>query len=485
MDADRGPGQQGGMRYGRAVSAQAVARILYLVAGAAVFIALARLLGPAQLGQYAWAVTFLTIAIALADGGMSPLIARDLVATGERRSAWLANFLAFRLALGLLVGLLAMPVVALMAPEAVRVPLLLCCPLLPLIAARFYDPVFQVADRPFLSVHVTLVYVALAPLGILAALLAAEPVGWAVLAFGVAAIGYGLAGLVLTWRLIRPDRRAIGRGGLGEIGRAVAPLMASALITALAQRVDVLILAALGGVAAAGQYNAAYRFLDIGLAMLVTVLAPLLSVFAALAARSPDRLRAGFRAMMRPIAVAGLLVGLLAIPLAEPVLRLVYGAAFAPASTALILLAWKLAAAAVSLLAFVLVMTTGSIGYTVWSSAAALVIIVVLNGLLAPRLGATGAAIASLAAEVLQLVVNLVMVARAMPGVLERGWWARFAAAAIPAFLLALTPQAGLPLPVQAVLPAGLFLALLFALRALPRNPIPSLRIEAAAPSDP
>ncbi len=474
------------MRYGRAVSAQAAARILYLFAGAAVFVALARMLGPAQLGQYAWAVTFLAIAMALADGGMSPLIARDLVAAGERRSAWLANFLAFRLALGLLVGLLAMPVVVLLAPEAVRVPLLLCCPLLPLIAARFYDPVFQVADRPFLSVHVTLVYVALAPLGILAALLAAEPVGWAVLAFGAAAFGYGLAGLILAWRLIRPDPRAVGRGGLGEIGRAVAPLMASALITALAQRVDVLVLAELGGDAAAGQYNAAYRFLDIGSAVLVTVLTPLLSVFAALA---PDRLRAAFQAMMRLIAVAGLLIGLMAIPLAEPVLRLVYGAAFAGASTALVLLAWKLAAAFVSLLAFVLVMTTASIGYTVWSSAAALAIIVALNGLLAARLGATGAAIASLGAEILQLAVNLVMAARAMPGALERGWWTRLAAAAAPAFLLALMPQAGLPLPLQAVLPASLLLALLFVLRALPRNPIPLLRIEAearaqAAPED-
>lgn len=85
------------MRYGRALSAQASSRFIYLIAAAVIFVVLARLLGPEQLGQYAWAASFLAIAIALADGGMSPVLARDLVQTGSAatpgsptswRSAW-------------------------------------------------------------------------------------------------------------------------------------------------------------------------------------------------------------------------------------------------------------------------------------------------------------------------------------------------------------------------------------------------------------
>ncbi len=116
---------------GRALSAQASSRLLYLIAAAFVFVVLARLLGPEQLGQYAWATSFLAIAMALADGGMSPVLARDLVRMGGRRDAWFANFLAVRLALGTLVALGGIVVAMLFAPPPVRLPVILCCLVLP------------------------------------------------------------------------------------------------------------------------------------------------------------------------------------------------------------------------------------------------------------------------------------------------------------------------------------------------------------------
>jgi O-antigen/teichoic acid export membrane protein len=468
------------MRFGRALSAQASSRLVYLIAAAVVFVVLARLLGPEQLGQYAWAASFLAIAIALADGGMSPVLARDLVQTGERRNAWFANFLAFRLVLGMLVALGGIVVAMLLAPQPVRLPVILCCVMLPVLAARFYDPVFQVANRPFLSLYPTIAFVALAPLGIVAATLAAEPVGWAVLASGAAGIAYGVVGAMLGWHLLRPDFTAVGREGMSEIGRATAPIMASALITALAQRVDVLIVAEIAGDAAAGQYNAAYRFVDIGAAMIVTVLMPLLTLFSALGSVSRERLVVAFRACMRLIATANAVVALLAIPLAAPVLRTLYGAAFEPAATALALLAWKLAAAFVSLLAFTLVMATASIRFVIWSSVAALLVILLLNWLLVPSLSATGAAIATLVAELVQMTVNLVMAARAVPGAFERGWWSRFAASLAAALMIAVLPAGGVPALVQGILPTVTFIALMAALRALPGNPLPFLRVDGA-----
>lgn len=463
------------MPYGRALSAQASSRFAYLIVAAAIFVVLARLLGPEQLGRYAWAVSFVAIATALADGGMSSILARDLVATGERRNAWFANFLAFRLALGMLVALFGIAIAVMIAPPTVRIPVILCCAAMPLLAARFYDPVFQVANQPFLSLYPTVAFLLIAPLGI-AATLAEEPVGWAVLAHGAAGVGYGLVGVILGWRLLRPDFTAVGRKGITEIGRSVAPIMLAALITALAQRVDVLIVAEISGDTAAGQYNAAYRFVDIGAAMIVTVLMPLLTVFAAIATVSLDRLVVAFRACMRLVVTVNFAGALLAIPLAAPVLRLVYGAQFEPAATALILLAWKLAAAFVSLLAFTLVMATASIRYVIWTSSAALGIILLLNWLLVPSLSATGAAIATLVAELMQLTVNLVMASRALPGAFEYGWWLRFTVAASVALTMALLPLGGLPAFMQGLAPALTFIALMAVLRALPGNPMPILR---------
>ncbi len=79
--------------------------------------------------------------------------------------------------------------------------------------------------------------------------------------------------------------------------------------------------------------------------MIVTVLTPLLTLFSALGAVSRERLVVAFRASMRLIATANAVVALLAIPLAAPVLRMVYGRGLRTGrATALALLAWKLAA---------------------------------------------------------------------------------------------------------------------------------------------
>jgi O-antigen/teichoic acid export membrane protein len=465
------------MQYGRSLSAQATARVLYIATGALVFVVLARTLGPGPLGQYAWALTFLALAVALADFGMGPILARDLVAQGEARPDWLANFLVMRLLLGAAVGLGAAVAALTLAPAALRLPLLVCCPLLPLIAARFYDPVFQVGGKPWLSLNLTLVYTALAPLAVVVALVLPQPVQGAILVHAVASVAYGTVGLVLTLRLLRPRFAAVSRAGLMQVALAVAPMGLSSLITALATRVDLFIVARLGSDTMAGQYNAAFRFLDVGAAVIVTVLSPLLTVFVAMAQTDRAALVVAFQSMLRLVATVMVFGALLATGLAGPVMVLVYGAAYASAAAALALLAWKLAAAFVSLLCFALVMATASIRYTVWNSALALGLTVGADLLLVPRLGVTGAAGGTLLGECAQMAVNLFAVSRVMPAALQTGWWGRFALAALPALGVALAPTTMLAAPLLGTLGAALFLLLLALLRGLPGNPLPLLRL--------
>ena len=467
------------MQYGRSLSAQAVSRVVYILAGATVFVMLARLLGPEDFGVFTWAATFLTVACTLADLGMTPILARDLVATGPQRDVWLANFLVLRLLLGVAVAPVVALAVALMAPQDLHVILWAAVLVLPLLAARFFDPVFQVIGRPWLALPLSILY-AFASIGAtLVGAFSADPVRMTILASIGAGALYGAVGLVATLHLLRPKLRAVSLGGVQGVARTVTPLALSSLIAALATRIDIFVIAEVGTEAMVGLYGAAFRFMDLGAAVIITVLAPLLAIFAALKAE-PGRLLAGFHAMLRLIASASIACGILAIGLAGPVMTLVYGADYAPASTALALLAWKFVVAFVNLTVFALVLTCAPIGYLVWNMAASMVVTGGLAALLVPHHGIAGAAFAALVAELGQLAVNLYMARRAQPAAIELGWWARVLTATSAGLVVALLPWAGtsdLGGVATAVAGALVFVALLTLFRALPVNPLPALAV--------
>ncbi len=466
------------MNYGRSLGAQAISRVVYIVAAAVVFVLLARLLGPEQLGAYAWAVTFLAVACTLADLGMTPVLARDLVLTGSGRAAYLANFLVMRLLLGLLAGAVTVVVAEFLAPPSVHRVLLVCAPLLPLLAARFFDPVFQVIGRPWLSLFLALVFMVVSVVASVAAALTNNPVPWTVLAYVGAGVAYGTLGLGLTLRLVRPRLASVSAAGMAQVGRAVLPLALSSLVAALSSRIDVFIVAELGTPEMLGLYGAAMRFVDLGVAAAITVLAPLMAVFAS-QSRDRARLLVSFDMMIRVMATVAVLCGLLAIGFAAPVLRLVFGEAFEAASSTLALFGWRIGVVFVNMTVFALVLALAPIGYSVWNMLLALLVTAALSWLLVPRVGIEGAAIATVAAEVLQLTVNLVMARRAIGRGLEPGWWGRFLLAAVPAVWVCFAPIPFIPAPgpAAALAAVAVFLGLLALLRALPVNPLPALAV--------
>jgi O-antigen/teichoic acid export membrane protein len=469
------------MHYGRSLSAQAASRVVYILAGAGVFIMLARLMGPEDFGAFAWAATFLAVACALADLGMTPILARDLVATGTQREVWLANFLTLRLMLGVAVA----PVVALaaawLAADELRPVLWAAVLVLPLLAARFFDPIFQVIGRPWLALPMAVLYAVTSVAAALAGALSDDPVRMTILASIGAGTLYGAVGLAATLHLLRPDLRAVSLDGLRGVAQSVWPMALSSLMAALATRIDVFVIAEVGTDAMVGLYGAAYRFMDLGGAVIVTVLAPLLSVFAALK-KEPGRLLQGFHGMLRLIASVSVACGILAIGLAGPVMILVFGADYASAGPALALLAWKFVLAFVNMTAFALVITCAPIGYSVWNMALSVVVTGGLTAVLVPHYGIAGAAIAAVAAEFGQLTVNVIMARRAEPRAIEVGWWARLLLATGAGLAVALLPWAGsgdLAGLVTATAGTLAFGAVLAMLRALPANPLPALAVTA------
>ena len=466
------------MNYAVNLSAQALARVVYVISGAIVFVLLARALGPSRLGEYVFATNLVVVLAGLADLGSTAILARDVVAAGDQRATYLANFVMLRLAMGLAVVVPALVTIAVLAPDGLLVPLVAAGVTIPLIAARFFDPIFQVAGRPWMSLLLSCCY-AVAMIGGTATVVftSATPAYWAVVVYVACGVLYGAVGLILAQWLMTPSYRSASRTGVYRIVDAAWPFCIGSLFAMLTARLDVFMLEALGSTTMVGQYNAAFKFVDLGMAVIVTALTPLVSIFAGLATANRDALRRAFRAMLHFIATYSTAIAVLTPTLSPLVVRVVYGPDYEAAAGTLDVLAWKFWAAFINLLMFATLMTVGSIRFNWWNSALALVVNVSANFLLIPALGILGAGISSLVSELVQMAVVLLFLRAALGSAFDVDWWVRLLGASVCSSALVHAPvdidRIWLLAPA-----AFAFLGIMYALKAIPANPMRAVQAE-------
>lgn len=469
------------MKYANSLSAQAMARVIYVLMGMASYVIMARALGPEALGSYAYAINLVTIACALIDLSATGILARDLVAHGAHRAAYLANFIALRCALGLVVSACAAIATLILVPDDIQHVLLICCPLLALISARFFDPIFQVGGRAWLSLWLTGGYGVYLLISVaIITQVAEEPVGWLILSYALSGAAYGGIGLWLTQGLLQPAYRSVTRAGMWDVAVSIGPFGVSGLFSMLAVRLDLFLIAAIGGIAMVGQFNASFRFVELGIAVIITVLTPLLAVFAHLSKTNRSALYGAFHAMQHFILTWTLAVAVLTPTLSPTVILILYGPEFAPAAAVLDLLAWKFHINFMSLLLFALMMTVGSITFAWWNALLALVLNLLLNYLLIPVLGIKGAGVAAVLSEISQASVTVWFLYRAIGPVFIPRWLPRVLGPAIASAIVVHLPVAVDPLWL-AVPAAAVFLIGLFVTGGLPGNPLKAIASAEAA----
>ena len=308
--------------------------------------------------------------------------------------------------------------------------------------------------------------------------------GSTLLVYIAAGVFYGATGLLMAWHLMRPQLQSASRTGMWTIVGTAWPFCLGSLFAMLTARVDVFLIEVLGTSAMVGQYNAAFRFVDLGMAVVITVLTPLLTVLTRLAFADRASLGRAFDAMMCFVATGATAIAVLAPTLTAVVLKLVYGPQFEIAAPTLNVLAWKFQVAFINLLMFATLMTVASIRFTWWTSALALCANVIANIVLIPQLGILGAGVASLASELVQTGVDLVFVIAALGRVLTAGWWKKLAFVSLCASAVVHAPI-GLD-RIWLLAPAALvFFGLLYIMKAIPSNPLRVVQAEVSASTQP
>ena len=291
------------------------------------------------------------------------------------------------------------------------------------------------------------------------------------------AIGCLVAGLWLTRALKRTtveprrDTAPVGRALFAEFWRFAAPRGLAGVFAVAVLWLDTLLIGALRSTQEAGVYAAATRFLIFGgfaAQAVIQAIGPTLSEL--LTRREPEAAAAVYRTGTAWSMALGWPV-YLTLAIFAPTLLSVLGPGYAGAEDALRILAVAmLFASGVGPVDIALLMA-GKSSWNLLNTAAAVAVNVVLNLLLIPRLGITGAAIAWAASIVVNNLVPLIQVRRLVGlhpvgvATVSVGLTAIVVFGVIPVALRVVIPSDGLALAVSAVVGVLLYLPALWRLR--------------------
>lgn len=444
------PPRRGGS-YLRNLLAQTGARILLIGSTLVTFIAIARLLGPGPFGQYSYAVTFATLLATLADFGTSSILGKEL---SERRGrddrAFFGAFVLLRAASALVLVPPALLVARFLKPD-LGLPLAAAALAIPFLAFRFFEPVYQVYERPWDAIPPALAS-ALVYFGSTVAVLTSG--GGVVPLLGGYAAGnatYVVTAWWLSRRALRPELRfdpALVRGIL----RLAAPLGVATVFTSLNSRIGTLLLGELRSDADVGLYNAAFRFLDFAAMGGVLLVTPLIPIFAKRALVDRPGLARDYASLVEHLAVVAIPAALVLPFVTGPVIALCFGPEFAASAPILDILGLSGALVFFSLASSAANVSLGVVRHGYWVGGLAVAVNLCVALPLVPRLGPVGAAWGALAAEISMLAVSQWKTSGALPGALRAGRFARLAAlgALLAAWIHAI------PLPPAVAIGSGL-----------------------------
>jgi O-antigen/teichoic acid export membrane protein len=399
----------------RGAASAMVIRVASTGVGLAAALILARALGPAQYGTYAWAFTLVSALALPAMLGTDQLLVRDVAV--ERSSGNLAGARAIVagaqrlvLAASLLLALACVLVIVVWGPEHDRPrALAIGLPMLPFIAAvGIQQGALQGLQRvtaalvpgTLLRQAAFVLFVAVAALA-LGESFSAE---WAVALQGVASLGGWAVGAVLL-------RRALPRGG-GVVGfrtllRSGSVAMGmSAGVLALDSQVGLLVLGAGHSAREAGIYAVATSVTAVFSVLLFAMRTPLAPVLARLhSGEEPERLARAVAGATRGVFALSMLAALPLLVIPDTVLS-IFGSGFEHGAGALRLLAVANLINAFAAFNGLLLMMTGHERSAARASAWGLALNVVLCLALVPPVGAEGAAAAYLASVALRNLLN-------------------------------------------------------------------------------
>lgn len=313
-------------------------RLVGMAVGFGTSFLLARHLAPAGFGELSLAITLATGAAQVADAGMSVAVSTRVARANESAERTLGSGLALRTTFSTvaMTAVLVACVADVFGPSNAVVAVIALS--IPLSAASVLTAGSAARYRPQIGATVALLQGLLWFCVVLYVTRSDHAdVMWLAAGHVAVVLLQTTAGVVLNKRVIK-----VGRPAVAEARTLLAiswPLAVTAAATMAYYRLDSLVLFSSRGASEVGLYAAAYKFLDVLQVFPSILMAPLLPLVVRYQSRNPS-VRSEFLSFaLRAGAAIGVVAGTSLYVLADPLMRLAYGAEFAGAAGTLRLLA--------------------------------------------------------------------------------------------------------------------------------------------------
>jgi len=433
-----------GSQYLRNVTAQGIGRAVSFGANFVSFVVIARIGGTELFGQYSYVLTFLGIFAAAADFGMCTVLGKDIAQVRESADVYWGNFLLLRAAINAAVVPVAV-ITAFYVRRDLFSVLMIGSLAIPFLAARFFEPIFQVYGRPWHSTYSSLTYGLGYFILLAAAAFFAPSLIVFVIAFILANVAYAVAAFSMAGKSLRP-RFAIDWPTIKGIMKFIVPLGVSYLFIIVNGRIPILMLAAMKSDRAVAVFNAAYRFFDLSAMLGAALVVPFIPLFSGKAVAEQETLKAMFVVIIEILAVFLVPVAIVVPAISPFIVTAFFGHAFAESAHVLNVIAWACVVVFYSLFASAAAFSLGLFNFSYWNTGCAALISVGLNYFLIPRYSYLGSAWTSLVCELFLAGVVLAVVMSRLGNVFRRRKWMQIiglnlaAAVFLHANLLSLEP---------------------------------------------
>lgn len=364
-------------------------------------VAAARLLGPADFGgiSYAQTVTaFLMLVVAL---GLNAVVVKRLIDRPGEAVGTLGTAFALQLAATVVV-MVATIATALSSgpgnPNALIVAIVACgLALRPSEVFRYWFEANVNARRAVIADSMAFLVSGSVKIAVLLAFRSVEMLAWTMVLEQLLG-GLCLAVAYYTDRT-RPERWRVNWAIARELVRHAWPLLLSGLAVALYMRIDQFVIMATNGAAETGMYNAAVRLSEIFYVLPTIVATSFFPRWQAMMGEYGDRHQMAVRSAMAGMVGVSAVIALSLTIAAGPIVHLLYGDQYARAVPVLMVHAWTCVFVSMGILGNQWYLSHNLQGRTFFCTVLGAISNFAINLILVPRMGAVGAALASLVAQ--------------------------------------------------------------------------------------
>jgi O-antigen/teichoic acid export membrane protein len=445
-------------------------------------IVVARVLGPATVGEYAFAVVLIGYFQIFTDFGLGTLLTREVAQNRSRAREYLANIIGLRLALVAASLPVLASVVALywsafdLTTAGALTIAFFALGLIPGALSASYSAVFYAYEKmeypAMLTSIATLLRVALG--------LAAVFSGLGIAGLGAASLVVNLVTALIFWRLLattffRPTWR-FDWAAARRLWFLSFPLMINNFLSSVFFRIDVLLLKPMQGDAATGYYTTAYKFID-GLNIIPSFFTlAVFPIFSRYAVTSTSSLRFGFERSLKLLLIISLPITVLTTLLAGPIILLLFGEEFRPAIIALQILIWFLPFSYINSITHYVLIALNRQRYLTFAFIIGVAFNIAANLVVIPGFSYPGAALVTVLSEVVLLLPFFFAIKQDLGWLPPLGLLMRPALAALVAGSLVFALRESAPWPLLALAGAALYLPALLLVGGIDRDDLALLR---------